>query len=399
MFKRCSLTLLALMIWLAPAAQAHDDGNPTVALLGTGPVTRHNIAMSGLLSVLQSYGFISAAERGALAESQEFEGERINIIATRNLSNVADIDAIIETALDREVDAIVAGSAVVAQTAVRATSDMDDPPAVIFTRISEPYAAGIAQSPCIKPDHVTGLQTVVPYEEIIPLMITQDPDIETIGVMHTSSDPDGIYGASRIADIAVGLGLGVESAAVVGLADLRAAVQGLVSKGVEAIILPVDPLIGAGVPIIAQAAIENELPLFYSAPGNVVFGSTVGGGALLQYEEGAHAGILLAAYLNGDIDLASTSIHQASNMFVGVNLDMAEQQGVEIAEDLLNQAIILIEDGELNVSGAAARQMALARSVVPLEERRADDMAMLENMQCTPEMIAEQQAALDAASG
>ncbi len=231
MFKRCSLTLLALIIWLAAAALAQDDANPTVALVGTGPMTPHNIAISGLLNVLQSYGFISQAERGLLAESPDFEGERINIISAAKLTNAADIGPTIEKALDREVDAIIAASSIVAQAAVHATSDMDDPPAVIFTRISDPYAAGIAQSSCVKPDHVSGLQTIVPYEEIIPLLIAQDPEIESIGAIHTSSDPDGIYGAARIADVATGLGLTVESAAVVDLVDLRPAVQGLVSKG------------------------------------------------------------------------------------------------------------------------------------------------------------------------
>lgn len=397
MFKYVAILFLLAHL-LAPAALAQDDVKPTVAFLGTGPMSPHNIAMSGLLNVLQSYGFISEAERGLLAESPDFEGERINIISSPEMSSIADIGSTIEKALDRKVDAIIAASSIVAQTAVHATSDMDDPPAVIFTRISDPYAAGIAQSACVKPDHVSGLQTVVPYEEIIPLLIAQDPDIKSIGAIHTSSDPDGIYGAARIADVAVGLGLTVESAAVVDLVDLRPAVQGLVSKGVEAIILPVDPLINAGIPIIAQAAIDNELPLYYSAPGDVVFGATIGGGSLLQYEEGAHAGLLLAAYLNGDIDLGSTGIYQAGNMFVGVNLDMAKLQGVEIAEGLLKKAIILIQDGELNVSGAAARQMALARSVGPLEERQADDAALLKSLQCTPEMIAEQQAELDAAS-
>ena len=46
----------------------------------------------------------------------------------------------------------------------------------------------------------------------------------------------------------------------------------------------------------------------------------------------------------------------------------------------------------------SARQLVRAGRDVPLEERRADDLAMLESMQCTAEMIAEQQAALDAAS-
>ena len=152
-------------------------------------MSQYNIAISGLLNVLQSYGFISEAERGLLAATQEFEGERINIISSAELPNITDIGLIIEKSLDRKVDAIVASSSVAAQSAVHATSDMDDPPAVIFTRVSDPYAAGIAQSSCVKPNHVTGLQTAVPYEEIIPLLLAQDPDIKSIGMIHTSSDP------------------------------------------------------------------------------------------------------------------------------------------------------------------------------------------------------------------
>ena len=155
-----------------------------------------------------------------------------------------------------------------------------------------------------------------------------------IGTIHTSSDASGVYGAERIAEIAAEMGLTVESAAVTAIADLRPAVQSLVGKGVEAIILPTDALTSIGIPVIAQVAIENSLPFFYSTPGAVYFGATIGGGALLYYEEGAHAGLLLAAHLNGDIDIAVTGIHQASNMLVGVNLDSAELQGLEIDEGI-----------------------------------------------------------------
>ena len=165
----------------------------------------------------------------------------------------------------------------------------------------------------------------------------------------------------------------------------------------EAVIVPYDTVAGEGIPIIAQAALENDLLFFYSTPGAIYQGATIGGGAMLYYEEGAHAGLLLAAHLNGDIDLATTAIHHASNMFVGLNLDMAELQGMEIDARLLEQAVIVIENGELNLSGAGARQLRIAGRVVPLDERQADDKVLLERLQCTDEMIAEQQAALDAA--
>ncbi|MCY3916357.1 MAG: hypothetical protein OXG49_10145 [Chloroflexi bacterium] len=71
---------------------------------------------------------------------------------------------------------------------------------------------------------------------------------------------------------------------------------------------------------------------------------------------------------------------------------------MDIAADLLVRASIVNRDGETNLSGAPARQLARMGNVVPLEERRANDMAMLENMQCTPEMIAEQRTELAATS-
>ena len=124
----------------------------------------------------------------------------------------------------------------------------------------------------------------------------------------------------------------------------------------------------------------------------------MGGGAFLCYEEGAHAGLLLAAHLNGDIDIAATAIYQLTNMFVAVNLDMAGQQDQEISPELLDQAVIVIQGGQPSFRGEESQQLMLSGriNVLPLEERRADDLALLESLQCSPENIAEQQAALEA---
>ena len=398
MSNRLLLTALVLALLLASPAIAQDTSVPLVLTL-TEPVASDSV-QAGILDALLAHEFISDDERAALPGEQELAGERIHVLIRQIGPDLADISMQIETALDLGVAGIIAHTSAAAQAAVNLTSDLDDPPAVIFTGVVNPYGSGIARSRCVKPAHVTGMMTEVPYADILALLLLQDPDMQTFGTIHSSNDSDGVYGAELIASIAADMGLTVESAAIAGqLADLPAATASLVSRGVEAIVLPLDLTMGAGIPVVAQAAVEHELPLFYATPASVLHGATVGGGAMLYYDEGLHAGYVLAAHLKGEIDIARTGVHAASNMFVGVNLDVARLQGVEIAEALMEQATIRVEGGELSLSDEAERQMAHAVGMMPLEDQREEQAMMLMHMQCTDEMIAEQQAALDAAEG
>ena len=354
---------------------------------------------NGILDALQAQDFISEDERAALFEAQELDGERIRVVMRRIGPSMSDISLVVESALDQVVSAIIAHTSAAAKAALNLTIDLDEPPALIFTGVVNPYGSGLAEASCVKPEHVTGMMTDVPYADILALLLLQDPTMQTIGTLYSSNDLDGVYGAETIADEAGKLGLTVEAAAIAGnLADLPAAANGLVSKGIEAIVMPLDLTTGAGVPIVSQIAIEHQLPLFYATPASVLSGATVGGGAMLYYEEGLHAGYVAAAHLQGDIDIARMGIHSASNMFVGVNLDLAQLQGVEISDDLRAQATIVVVDGQLQVSGDAETQLARGMGAMPHDAMHDDQMMMMAHMQCSDEMIAEQMAALDAAS-
>ena len=110
---------------------------------------------------------------------------------------------------------------------------------MIFNVVSNPYAAGIADAPCIKPTHIS---RVLSFWRLMialcPLMLLQYPDLQVVGTIFTSNEPSGVFGAKQITAVAESLGLQVESAAIVSAADLTLAAEGLVSKGVEAFILP-----------------------------------------------------------------------------------------------------------------------------------------------------------------
>ena len=394
--KAKTVLVLIVLALLTTAGMAQDLGTPFVLALTEAAAAPS--VQNGILDALQAHDFISADERATLFDEQELDGERIRVVLVSIGPSISDISLQIESALDQGVSGIIAHTGPAAVAALNLTIDMDEPPALIFTGVVNPYGSGLAQARCVKPDHVTGMMTEVPYAEILALLLLQDPDMQIIGTIHSSNDADGVYGAELIASIGVEMGLTVESLAIAGqLADLPAATAGLVVRGVEAIVLPLDLTMGAGIPIVAEAAIEYQLPLFYATPASVLAGATVGGGAMLYYDEGLHAGYVLAAHLNGDIDIARMGIHSASNMFVGLNLDLARLQGVDIADELLEQASIVIEDGELTLTGAAQEQMGHAMGMMPHDDQHEEQVMMVTRMQCTDEMIAQQRAELDAA--
>ena len=56
-------------------------------------------------------------------------------------------------------------------------------------RCYNPYAAGIAQASCIKPDHVTGLQSITPYDEIhADISAARPGPVKTLGTIYSASE-------------------------------------------------------------------------------------------------------------------------------------------------------------------------------------------------------------------
>ena len=144
----------------------------------------------------------------------------------------------LEDALDQEADVLVTLGTPVTLVAVNATLEMEDPPAVLFTAVHNPFQAGIADASCIKPAHVTGSEIETSYDFVFEALQKQDPDLAIIGTIFDTSAASGVYGVDRIADFAGELGITVEAAGVTALLDLRAAAEGLIEQGAEAIFCP-----------------------------------------------------------------------------------------------------------------------------------------------------------------
>ncbi|MCY4465080.1 MAG: ABC transporter substrate binding protein [Chloroflexi bacterium] len=390
-----SALLLLILIWLliAPVAIAQDDDKPSIAWMKWGDSSNVALAEKAILDMLEVYGFINADERALLNDERSIQGERLNIIYGDALFDHMEANFLIDKALDKGADVFITFTTQMTQIVYYAIHEFIDPPKLIFTVTSGPYITGVAQSSCIKPDFVIGTVPVTNYEDIVPLLLMQDSDMKVAGAIYSPQQRASEVGVERITEVGESLGLTVVAEAISATPDLYQAVENLADQGAEAIIIPIFTF--QGLSLLLSLSYDYGLPVVFSAPQNAYRGGTIGGGFYGLYKQGVVAGNMLIGHLNGDMDIASTSIYESDDFAFAVNLDAASLQDVEISQTLLDDAAYIVENGQ-SAQGVTRQypESEISLADMPLEERRAADLAFLVGLECTPEMIAEQQAQL-----
>lgn len=370
------ILLLALLFVLAIPLSAQDEDVPTIAILRFGPLQPFEQSQQGTLDLLAAYGYV--------------DGENINIIFGDAEFDFPTANLLAENALDEGADVIIAITTPVAQAVVNNTLDLVDPPIVLFNTVTSPYAAGIADASCLKPDFVWGSQALAPYANILPLLFDLNPDIETVGYMYNNAEANSVVSTEIVIAVAEELGLNLVIQTVTQTSDVGIAAEALVDDGAEAFFIPTDSTVSDGLPALLQVAEDVGIPVVHADSGQVYNGATVGAG-LNYYQEGVDTARILIAYLNGEIDIATTGIAQQQGTRLAINLDSASAQGVEIPQGLLDQASFMIQGEESSEAPPVLEDL-------DLEARMTSDMAYVDNLFCSEELIAEQQAEVDAAA-
>ena len=390
------ICLLVLVLALLAGAAMGQSETPTVALLsfGTSPIP-YSVTEKAIVQVLELDGFLSADEYN-FEERGDIEGENLHVLSLEAGWALDRLNIMVEHALDHDADVLVAFTTPVAQAALNATLDMDDPPAVIFASVYFPFEAGLGDSPCIKPGHVAGSQIIPPYELLVELIKTQQPDIETLGAIFSSDQLSGVLGAQEVAAVAGAHGIEVIEGAVTQPIDFDAAINGLASRGAQALLLTIDTVNSRNITTVVGIANEHELPVYFPSIGGAFDRAIISAGYFRHREQGVNVGRMVSAYLRGELDPATIAVASVSGDGVAVNHNAAAELGIEIAPEILERADVIF-GGEFFRSERLIQSDADELALFTADDRAEQDAAFLASLECTAERIAEEQAALDAA--
>lgn len=342
--------------------EAAGEGDvPVVAIIRLGPLPPFELSTQGTMDQLAAYGYV--------------DGENIRILLYDAGMDVPTANTQIEDAIDEGADVLITITTPVTLAAINATQDMGDPPLVLFNTVTEPYASGIAEAPCEKPDYVWGSQALPDFEAIMPLVFDVNPDIETVGVVYSTSEPNAVASLAIMEPVAEDLGLTLVIEAVAETSEVGLAAESAASQGIEAFFIPTDSTVGNGLAAILGVAEDEGIPVFFADSAQTYSGVTVGAG-LSYYQEGVDTARILIAHLNGEIDIASTAISKQPGTRIGVNLDTAAAEGVEIPQSLLDKADFVIENGE-------STEEAPSLPDVSIEELMELDQAFVAGLACS----------------
>jgi len=273
-----------------------------------------------------------------LAEGGYVDGENITIIRGNAEGDIATLNTIVQQFIDEDVDLIVTTSTPAAQAALNATQDMPTPISIIFTTVTDPYAAGIAAAPDEHPAWMTGSQLFPPLEETFDVMTERNPDVSVLGYLYNPAEANSVAQTEEVERIAAERDITLEIATVSNSSEIRTAAESLAARGIDMFYFTQDSTVASGSEAVVQVANDNGIPIITNDIPTVAKGGSVAVGASLR-EDGRLAGEMAVGFLDGTLDIASTDIQRVGIFDYFINRDGAAAQGIELPQSLVDRAI------------------------------------------------------------
>lgn len=305
---------------------AADGGTYTV---GIGQFAEHGSldnCREGFLQGLADEGIVEGQNLTVLYENAQADGGTSSQIANNFVGQKADLICGIATPM--------------AQAAYSVAKKQDVP--VIFTAVTDPVAAELANADGTPAGEVTGTSDKLPVENQLKMIREVLPDAKTIGILFTTSEVNSESAIAEYKAAAPEYGFEIVDMGVSAPADIPLATDSILEK-VDCLNNLTDNTVVSSLPLILDKANKKNIPVFGSEVEQVKIGclATVG----LDYVDlGIQTGHMAAQVLKGEkkaSELNFEVIEEAS--FYGNN-KVAENLGLTLPEDLVSSAKEMFDD-------------------------------------------------------
>jgi len=234
-----------------------------------------------------------------------------------------------------KVDLILAIATPTAQAVAKATATIP----VLITAVTDPVAAEIVHSIEKPGTNVTGTSDLTPVARQLELLKRIAPEAKRVGVLYNAGEINSVVQVEVARQAAPEVGLTLVEATVSTTGEVLQAAQSLVGR-VDAIYVPTDNTVVAGLESVMMVAEGNKLPLIVGEGDAVRRGglATVG---IDYYKLGYQTGKMALRILEDGENPAEMPIEYQEDINLIVNLDAAERMGVVLSPELLAEAEIV----------------------------------------------------------
>ena len=240
---------------------------------------------------------------------------------------------------DGDLDAVVP---IATPVAIAAATSIQDIP-VVFSAVTDPVDAGLVPDWETPGENITGVSDMNPVDEQLQLIVDVVGDVEVIGIPYSSAESNSVVQVEAAQEAAEDLGIEIQEVAVTNTSEVAQGVESF--SNVDAIYVPTDNTVVSGLETVISYGIDNQVPVFAAESDSVERG-TIGTYGLNYYEHGRQTGEMVLSLITGEAELADTPTGLADTeaLEYTFNLEAAEQMGIEIPQDLIDQANLTGEE-------------------------------------------------------
>lgn len=270
-----------------------------------------------------------------LAEEGIVEGKNLTVEVKNAMADTATNAQIADGFVSEDVDLICAIATPSAQSAYNASMDKDLP--VIYTAVTDPVAAELADEDGSPVGEVTGTSDKLPVEKQLQMIRTMLPDARNLGIMYTTSEANSVSAIEEYKELAGDYGFELVEKGITQTADVALAADDLLSK-VDCITNLTDNTVVASLPTILEKANEKGIPVFGSEIEQVKIGCLAAEG--IDYIAlGRQTGRMAAQVLKGEKEASEIPYEIITEPGFYVNNKVAENLGIEVPAELADTAV------------------------------------------------------------
>lgn len=264
-----------------------------------------------------------------LAEAGYVDGENVRIDYQNAQGEQANCVTIAQKFVNGKSDLIFA----IATPAAQAVANITKKIPIVISSVTDPESANLVASNSAPGKNVTGTSDLTPCAAQMELITTLFPAAKTVGMLYCSSEQNSHFQIKLAEEACEKLGLEYVEATVSNSNEIQQVTQSLCGK-VDVIYSPTDNMIAAGMPLVAQVAIENKIPTIVGEEGMCNSGGLATYG-INYYELGKQTAKMAVRILKGESKPSEMPIEYLDTCDFLVNEETAKALGLTIPADLL----------------------------------------------------------------
>lgn len=290
------------------------------------------------ISQFAEHGSLDNCKKGfieGLKEEGFEEGKNLTIKVKNADADTSMANQIASNFVSDKVDMICAIATPSAQAAYNAAMDQDIP--VIYTAVTDPVEAQLADADQKPTGEVTGTSDKLPIEEQLAMIRDVLPDAKTIGILYTTSEANSVSSIEEYEKLAEKYGFKIKKSGVTNTSEIQLAAADLLDS-VDCLTNLTDNTVVSALPTVLGMANEKNIPVFGSEIEQVKKGCVAAEG--IEYVElGKQTGRMAAQVLKGEKKASEIKYETVTKSSLYVNEKAAEGLKITIPDTMKERAV------------------------------------------------------------